>query len=56
MGKNNSGLSSVISLGPYEGGRLWVEGYGNEPPPCLCIQNSEEDILLGGYLDAHQNG
>ena len=31
--KNNSGKNSVISFGQYTGGRLWVEGYGNEPPP-----------------------
>ena len=52
--KNNSGLNSVISLGRYEGGRLWVEGYGDLPPPTLCTQNSDHDNLRGGYLDTHQ--
>lgn len=52
--RDNSGLNSVISVGRYEGGRLWIEGYGNDPPPTLCAPCSTDESLLGGHVDPYQ--
>ena len=51
--KNNTGLNSVISLGNYTGGRLWVEGLGDDPPPTHCVQSPDNSDLKGAYLNTH---
>ena len=48
--KNNHGLSWLIALGDFDGGRLWIEDpLGSQPPP-KCTHAWEKN-LRGSYHD-----
>ena len=51
---NYSGPQSVISFGQHQGGRLWIEGTGDQPPPALGTQNPDRQYQTGSFHDSFQ--
>ncbi len=48
---NTNKRSVIIAEGNYEGGELWVDPKGTEPPPDDAIQEPWQSELRGKKLD-----
>ena len=47
----NVGCNWVISFGEYTGGKLWIRGRGNCPPPRECTHCEEQNEWRGAEID-----
>ena len=47
------GPQTTIMFGNYEGGRIWIEGEGNEPPPSICLNSTADKGKLGTFISTN---
>ena len=50
----HQGPQTTITLGNYEGGRIWIEGEGTDPPPSLCLHSENDGDKLGTYTGTNK--